>query len=98
MHKGLERYCDTYRELAELIGEGEMIRLWEKYRGLNVYFPQDLFSREYKKTQIEQSIGEKRAADLARELHLSERRVRQINSEIRADQKKDFSEVGETTE
>lgn len=78
-----ERYAGIYRELAELLGESAVNKIWKNYSGTNVAFPQRLFSKEYTREFIASHWDDMTAAEIARVVGLSERRVRQIASEIK---------------
>lgn len=78
-----ERYSDIYREMAALIGDAAVHRLWKAYGGLSVTFPTKLYSRAYVRQFIGEHMDQMKPAEMARELNLSERRVRQIIREIR---------------
>lgn len=78
-----ERYAGIYRELAEILGEGAVNKIWKHFSGMNVTFPQRLFSQEYTRDFIKTHWDDMSASEIARAVGLSERRVRQIASEIR---------------
>ena len=78
-----DRYCKLYRDLAELIGDAAARKLWKEYGGTSVTFPTRLYSKEYIRRFIQENIGEITPADMARELHLTERRVRQIIHDLK---------------
>ena len=71
-------YCETYRELAELIGEAAVIKIWRNYSGLTITFPRQLYSRDYIREYIRNNAGVLKPAEIARNVGLTERRVRQI--------------------
>ncbi|MGI6052678.1 MAG: Mor transcription activator family protein [Bilifractor sp.] len=77
------RYSEIYRELASLIGESAVTKIWKNFAGITVTFPKRLYSSEYTRQYIRQNMGKEKASDIARKLNLSERRVRQIMKEIR---------------
>ena len=83
MGGGNENFVGVYRELAELIGENATLKIWRHYSGLSITFPQKLYTRDYVKKCICESMDVKKAKDIAKELSLSERRVRQIIKEIK---------------
>lgn len=78
-----ERYSGIYKELAELLGDNATIKIWKRFSGLNITFPQKLYSKEYRKEYIEEKMHAMKPAEMAKELGLSERRVRQIIVEIK---------------
>lgn len=78
-----ENYSGIYREIAELLGDAATQKIWKRFAGLNITFPQKLYSVDYRKEFIKENIGEMRPAEMARALGLTERRIRQIIMEIR---------------
>ena len=79
-----ERYCGVYRDLAELIGDAATLKIWKNFSGLNITFPQKLYSVEFRKEFIMENMEIMKPSEMAKSLGLSERRVRQIIAEIRA--------------
>lgn len=82
-----EQYCDIYRELLELLGENAVHKLWNRYRGVSIQFPQRLYSREYTRRFIMNNMEEMKPKEMAQRLNLTERRIRQIMQEIREELK-----------
>lgn len=82
-----ERYSGIYKELAELLGDNATIKIWKRFSGLNITFPQKLYSKEYRKEYIKEKMHTMKPAEMAKELGLSERRVRQIIVEIKKSDK-----------
>lgn len=78
-----DRYSEIYREMAVLIGDTAVQKIWKTYGGLSVSFPTKLYSKSYVRQFIETNMNQMKPAEMARELKLSDRRVRQIISEIR---------------
>ena len=83
MSKNKEKYSQIYKELSELIGDAATIKIWENYQGLNISFPKKLYSNKYVKTYIKENKNKKSVQDIAKEVGLSERRVRQILKELK---------------
>lgn len=78
-----ERYAELYRELAELLGDAATRKLWKAYGGVTVTFPTRLYSREFTRQFIREHMSSMKPSEMARELRLSERRVRQIIRDLR---------------
>ncbi len=78
-----ERYSGIYKEIAELLGDVATLKIWKRFSGLNITFPQKLYSKEFRKDYIRENMIEMKPAEMARALGLSERRVRQIIVEIK---------------
>ncbi len=86
MKSNPERYAGVYRELADILGDAAVNKIWRHFSGMNVTFPQRLFSKEYTKEFIREHRGDMSASEMARVVGLSERRVRQIASDIKEDE------------
>lgn len=78
-----KQYAGVYGELAEILSDVQVLKIWKRFSGVNVTFPQRLYSKEYTNAFIKENWGEMSAAEIARAVGLSERRVRQIAKEIR---------------
>lgn len=78
-----EHYSGIYKELSELLGDNATIKIWRYFSGLNVTFPQRLYSKEYTRGYIAENMYDMKPAEMAKTMGLSERRVRQIIAEIR---------------
>ena len=85
MNSNPERYSGIYKELAELLGDAATMKIWKHFSGLNVTFPQKLYSKEYQKDFIRENMDKTKPAEMAKILSLSERRIRQIIVEIKSD-------------
>lgn len=83
-----ERYSGVYKEIAELLGDAATMKLWKNFSGLNITFPQKLYSKEYREEYIREKMHIMKPSEIARNLGLSERRVRQIIVEIKDEDKK----------
>ena len=79
-----EKYSKLYCELAELIGESGMRKLWKAYGGISVTFPTKLYSQEYIRRFVNEHQEELTPTEMAKELMLTERRVRQILRDVRS--------------
>ena len=78
-----EQYSGIYKELSELLGDNATIKIWKYFSGLNVTFPQRLYSKEFTRAYIAENMNDMKPAEMAKTMGLSERRVRQIIAEIR---------------
>ena len=89
-----EKYSEVYREMAEILkSERAVIEIWKRFSGLTITFPQRLYSREYVLSYTEENIGKLKPKEIAREMNLSERRVRQIIRELKQNNKKTEDEI-----
>lgn len=79
-------YNDIYKEISELLGEDAVKKIWKRFRGLNVSFPQRLYSKQYTRDYIKANRGSVHPREMAETLNLTERRVRQILKEIREEE------------
>ena len=78
-------YHEIYEELAGVLGEEEMLKLYRMYGGMSVNFPVRLFSKEYAREYIRENM-DMDTKKLVKQLDLSERRIRQIKQEIRLEE------------
>ena len=78
-----EHYAGVYGELAEILSDAQVVKIWKKFSGVNVTFPQRLYSKEFTYDFIEENWNSMTAAEIAKEIGLSERRVRQIHKEVK---------------
>lgn len=83
-----ESYNSIYRELSEMLGEEAAEKIWRKYHGQTVNFPQRLYSQTYTREYIRKNDGKVHPKKMASNLNLTERRVRQIIKEVREENKK----------
>ncbi|MBR1641725.1 MAG: hypothetical protein IJ683_05305 [Butyrivibrio sp.] len=89
MNSNPERYSGVYKELAELLGDAATLKIWKRFSGLNITFPQKLYSIEFRKEFISENMQKMKPSEMSKTLGLSERRVRQIIEEIRHEQDND---------
>ena len=82
-----ERYSELYKELAGLIGDSAVRKLWQAYGGLTITFPKRLYSKEYTRQFIHDNMDTMKPTQIARECQLSDRRVRQIIRELHIEDK-----------
>lgn len=78
-----EKYSGIYKELAEILGDTATFKIWKRFSGLNITFPQKLYSKEFREDFIRENMEEMKPSEMARALGLSERRIRQIIAEIK---------------
>lgn len=67
-----------YGEIAEIIGEENAKLLYEEYRGQQVNFPVELYSKEYIYGLIRNEYNGKNIKQLATKYEYSERTIRRI--------------------
>ena len=80
----MDRYSEFYREIYRIVDNPEITEaLWKSFRGLTLSFPRRLYSKEYIHAYISEHYGKEKVQTIARHLDMSERRVRQIASEIK---------------
>ena len=76
----------VYKEMAELLGNEAALQIWNRYAGVIVSFPKQLYSKEHIRQYIRENSGKKKPSEIARAIGLTERRVRQI---IREEKKRE---------
>ena len=67
-----------YRDIAELVGKENARLLFEEYRGLQITFPVDFYSKEFVYSCIKEEFDGTNIRELARKYNYSERSVRRI--------------------
>ncbi len=75
-----ERYSGVYKDLAELVGDAATLKIWKNFSGLNITFPQKLYSIEFRKEFIMENMEIMKPYEMAKMLGISERRVREISN------------------
>ena len=68
----------VYKEMAELLGSTAALQIWNRYAGVIVSFPKQLYSKDYIRQFIRENTGKMKPSEIARAIGLTERRVRQI--------------------
>lgn len=68
----------AYSELSEILGIDAVLKLHGKYRGTQLFFPVELFSREFIIMQIIDEYNGHNIKELATKYGYTERWVRQI--------------------
>ena len=70
--------------MAEILGDiGGVEKIYNRYRGLTISFPKKLYNRKFVLQYILENQGKETTQVIARNLDLSERRVKQLLKEIR---------------
>ena len=67
-----------YRELSELVGYENMQKIHNEYRGQQITFPVELYSREYVHNMIRKEYNGKNVNELAIKYGYNERSIRRI--------------------
>lgn len=80
--KEKEIYAGIYQEMAEIIGSENMKKLYRKFKGQQIVFPQKLYSKTYVKEYLLMNRGKMSVGQMSRHLGLSDRRIRQLMSEM----------------
>lgn len=73
---------DVYRELCDLVGYENMLKLYAQYKGFQVNFPTRLYSKEYVREVVKKESDGSNTKELARKLGYSERWIRKIVEEV----------------
>lgn len=58
-------------------------RIYDSYKGLTITFPKKLYSKEFVQKYILENYKKESVQQMARELDLSERRVRQLLKDMK---------------
>ena len=73
---------DVYRELCDLVGYENMLKLYAQYKGFQVNFPTRLYSKDYVREVLKREYNGSNTKALARKLGYSERWIRKIIEEV----------------
>lgn len=73
---------DTYKKLANLVGIENARKLFEEYRGQQISFPIEFYSKQYIYDQIIYEYDGKNTKYLVQKYGYSERTVRRILKDI----------------
>ncbi len=77
-------YCEIYEDLAGILKDiTEVEKIYNRYRGLTITFPKKLYNRNFVMQYIEENHGKESIHEIARNLDLSERRVKQLLKELK---------------
>lgn len=68
----------VYRELSELVGYENMQKIHNEYRGQQITFPVEMYSREYIHNMIRKEFNGKNVNELAAKYNYNERSIRRI--------------------
>ncbi len=60
-----------------------MEKIYNRYRGLTITFPKKLYNRKFVLQYILENYGKETTQEIARNLDLSERRVKQLLKEVK---------------
>lgn len=69
---------DIYKELCELIGLENTLKLYEQYKGFQVSFPTRLYDKDYVREVIRNEFNGTNTRSFARRFGYSERWIRSI--------------------
>ena len=73
---------DVYKELCDLAGYENMLKLYKQYKGFQVNFPTRLYSKEYVREVVKEEFDGSNTKALARKLGYSERWIRKISEDV----------------
>ena len=74
-------FNDLYRELCELVGVENMLKLFEQYKGFQISFPTRLYNKDYVREVIKSKYRGTNSQELARHFGYSERWIKSIAAE-----------------
>lgn len=77
----IEGLNDIYKELYELIGIENTLKLYEQYKGFQISFPTRLYDKDYVREVIRKEFNGTNAHIFARRFGYSERWIKSIAAE-----------------
>ncbi len=70
--------------MADILNDVTAVeKIYNRYRGLTITFPKKLYNKEFVLQYISENYGKESLQEIARDLDLSERRVKQLLKEVR---------------
>ena len=69
---------DVYRDISELVGSENMLKIYEQYKGLQISFPTRLYNKDYVREVVRIEFNGKNAHELARRFGYSERWIKAL--------------------
>jgi len=75
-------FADIYMEIANSVGTDTAIAIHKLFKGQQILFPQKLYNKTYVYNYIRQHYNGQNVRELSQEFGYSDRRIRQIISEI----------------
>ena len=73
-----KKYSGVYAEFAKIAGDEITEKIFERFRGQQMCFPQKLYTVDYVISYVKAHYPEERVGDMARTFGYSERRIRQL--------------------
>lgn len=80
-------YNKVYQELAEILNERDVEKIYKNFRGMQINFPMRLYSRESVKEEIANQKGEIDIKAMAMKTGYSVYTIRRMINEIKEDLK-----------
>lgn len=74
----IDGLADIYRDICELVGSENMLKIYEQYKGLQISFPTRLYNKEYVREVVRIEFNGKNAHELARRFGYSERWIKTL--------------------
>ncbi|MGU9993736.1 DeoR family transcriptional regulator [Ligilactobacillus salivarius] len=78
-------YNKVYQELADILNDKDVEKIYRNFRGMQVNFPMRLYSRDSVKKEIAKQKGIINIKDLAVQTGYSVYTIRRIINELKAD-------------
>ena len=75
-------FADIYEEIAVEAGTETAIKIHKLFKGQQILFPQKLYKKEFIYSYIKQNYNGKNVRELSQKFGYSDRRIRQILSEV----------------
>lgn len=75
-------FCAVYEEIADAAGPDVAITIHNLFKGQQILFPQKLYKKSYIYEYIRVNYNGKNVRELSQKFGYSDRRIRQIISEI----------------
>ena len=83
MREDVEKYNAIYAELYNLIGEENMIKVFQNFGGMQVSFPSRIYTKEYIAKEIRERYDGSNGKELAREFGYTVKYFNQLIIEMK---------------
>ena len=74
----IAKYTGVYAEIAKIVGDENTEKIYDRFRGQQMCFPQKLYTVDYVIKYVKDHYPNERIGDMARIFGYSERRIRQL--------------------
>ena len=71
-------FVSTYKEIAEVLGVEDTIKIFEHFKGQQITFPQRIYNKSYVERYVKDNYDGTNINEFTRKFNYSERRIREF--------------------